>query len=108
MTELIRQLSAMAIFNAYSKAILFKTGSVPGNPRHTGHVCVFASRPKALAQPQKILVRVLNCKCTSRPMTVSYFCSRVWLITTPALYATGYSAHRRRRSEKALLHQKVC
>ena len=40
---------------------------------HTGHTLVFGGAPKPVGQPQKILVRVASCTCTSRPMTGSYF-----------------------------------
>jgi len=34
------------------------TGSVPGCPRHTGHVCVFGGAPKTFAHEQNIFVAV--------------------------------------------------
>ena len=39
-----------------SMAARFGTGSAPGIPRHTGHVCVFGSAPNSSLQPQNILV----------------------------------------------------
>ena len=36
----------------------FGTGSVPGCPRHTAHVLVFGSAPKAFAHGQNIFVAV--------------------------------------------------
>src|SRR5689334_21792015 len=48
------------------------TGSVPGNPIHTGQVCVFGSAPNLVLQLQNSLLAVLNCTCTSRPMMVVY------------------------------------
>ena len=36
----------------------FGTGSVPGCPRHTGHVLVFGSAPKVFAHGQNIFVAV--------------------------------------------------
>src|SRR5256885_327315 len=46
-------------------------GSAPGRPRQTGQTWVFAGAPKAVEQPQKILLLVRSCACTSRPMTGS-------------------------------------
>src|SRR3989442_15705977 len=42
-------------------------------PWHTGQVWVFGGAPKVVGQPQNILVRVVSCAWTSRPMTTSYF-----------------------------------
>ena len=47
----------------------FRTGSTPGSPRQTGHTCVFAGAPNRVEQEQKILLSVLSCAWTSRPMT---------------------------------------
>ena len=57
---------------AYSSTCLFSTGREPGIPVHTGQVWALGLPPKAVEQPQKILVRVASSTCTSRPMTVSY------------------------------------
>ena len=56
------------IFSASS----FITGSAPGKPRHTGQVCVFGAAPYSTGQPQNILLRVLSCTWTSRPMVGMY------------------------------------
>src|SRR6266496_3284773 len=71
--------SACAALTAYSTACRFSTGSAPGIPRHTGQTLVLGSEPKMLGQPQKILLLVSSCTCTSRPITVSY------LVSTPAV-----------------------
>ena len=47
------------------------TGSAPGNPMHTGHVCVFGGAPNVVSHAQNILLRASNCTWTSRPMMVS-------------------------------------
>ena len=49
----------------------FKTGSAPGNARHTGHVFAFGSSPKRVEHPQKIFDSVLSWAWTSSPMMVS-------------------------------------
>ena len=49
----------------------FGTGRAPGNPRHTGHVCVFSPAPKPTGQRQNIFVRVLSWTWISSPMTGS-------------------------------------
>src|SRR6266487_2259111 len=64
--------NACEAFTAYSTACRFSTGSAPGIPRHTGHTLLLGSEPKTLGQPQKILLLVSSCTCTSRPITVSY------------------------------------
>ncbi len=58
---------------AISTARLFRTGRVPGKPRHTGQTLVFGGSPKRVEQPQKIFVLVSSWTWTSRPMTGSYF-----------------------------------
>src|SRR5437879_53535 len=58
---------------AISTARLFRTGRVPGRPRHTGQTLVFGGSPKRVEQPQKIFVFVRSWTWTSRPMTGSYF-----------------------------------
>src|SRR6266542_96281 len=68
-----RRFNACEAFTAYSTACRFRTGSAPGIPRQTGHTFVLGPEPKTLGQPQKILLRVSSCTCTSRPITVSYF-----------------------------------
>src|SRR3954449_2172069 len=50
----------------------FGTGSAPGCARQTGHVRVFSAAPYSSSQRQNILVRVLRCACTSRPITASH------------------------------------
>src|SRR5579863_3277110 len=64
---------ANAAWMAISNARAFKTGSAPGCPRHTGQTFVLGGAPNPVAQPQKILVRVLSWTCTSSPITGSYF-----------------------------------
>jgi hypothetical protein len=39
---------------AYSGTARFNTGKLPGIPEQTGHIKVFGSPPKALAQTQNI------------------------------------------------------
>src|ERR1700743_58684 len=63
----------MEAFMANSTASLHKTGRAPGSPRQTGQTLVLGGAPKPVGQPQKILVRVPSCTCTSRPITGSYF-----------------------------------
>ncbi len=66
------QLVARPASTMDSMAALFGTGSAPGSPRHTGHVCVFGSAPNSNLQPQNILVvSVVSSVCTSSPMTAS-------------------------------------
>src|SRR5712692_8325258 len=62
----------MAARMAISTASRLSTGSAPGRPMHTGQTFVFGGAPKAVGQPQKILVAVASCTCTSRPITGSY------------------------------------
>ena len=50
------QLVARPASTIDSIAALFGTGSAPGSPRHTGHVCVLGSAPNSSLQPQNILV----------------------------------------------------
>src|SRR5690606_10285015 len=68
----ISQCSARPILIADSTPVALTTGSAPGRPRQTGQVWVFGSAPRAVAQPQNILVRVPSSTWTSRPMTGSY------------------------------------
>src|SRR3954468_800376 len=56
---------------AMRTASWLRTGSDPGNPRHTGQTLVFGRAPKEVEQPQKSLVFVSSWACTSRPMTGS-------------------------------------
>jgi len=56
---------------ARSTAPMFITGSVPGKAKSTGDAWVFASAPKAVEEPLKILDSVDNWVCVSRPMTTS-------------------------------------
>src|SRR6266571_8765102 len=90
------QFSATAVFKHASTAALLMTGSTPGRPRHTGHVCVFGGAFRgAMAQPQNILVRVVGWTCTSIPITTSQ---------STALTLTL----RARRVEDALLALDLC
>ena len=66
------QLSAIAARMAISTASRLSTGNAPGRPMHTGQTLVLGGAPKLLGQPQKILLAVASCTCTSRPMTGSY------------------------------------
>src|SRR3954463_9494472 len=75
--SLMRQFSAMAARTAKSTVFLFRTGSAPGSPRHTGQTLVFGGAPNFVEQPQKIFVAVSSCTWTSRPMTGSKFVTRV-------------------------------
>src|SRR5262249_40515159 len=63
--------SASATRSAYSTAFSFSTGSEPGNPRHTGQMCVFGSPPNSFAHPQNSLVAVDSSQWTSSPTPVS-------------------------------------
>src|SRR3990172_962763 len=54
-----------------STADRLRTGSTPGNPRHTGQTWEFGGRPNAVLHPQNIFDAVRSCACTSRPMTDS-------------------------------------
>src|SRR5271170_5117185 len=67
------QFKASAASIASSTACRFRTGSAPGNPRHTGQTLVLGEAPKLVGHPQKILVRVASWTWTSRPITGSYF-----------------------------------
>src|SRR5260370_5320576 len=67
------QFKACAASTANSTALLFSTGSAPGSPRHTGHTFVLGGTPNLVEHPQKILVFVSRCTCTSSPITGSYF-----------------------------------
>src|ERR1700676_1234143 len=60
---------------AISTARRFKPGKVPGSPRHTGHTLLLGASPNRFAHPQKILLFVSSCTCTSSPITGSYFAS---------------------------------
>ena len=65
------QFAASPTATAYSSTFLFRTGSVPGIPVHTGQVWELGLPPKAVEHPQKILVLVASSTWTSSPMTVS-------------------------------------
>src|ERR1700676_3692231 len=67
---------------AISTARRFKTGKVPGSPRHTGHTLLFGASPNRFAHPQKILLFVSSCTWTSSPMTGSYLTSTSGAIAT--------------------------
>src|ERR1051325_7210039 len=71
----MRQLSAMPALTANSTARRLSTGSAPGIPRQTGQTLVLGGAPNPVGQPQKILVAVASCACTSRPITDSYLAS---------------------------------
>src|SRR5436853_1518592 len=62
---------ALPALSAISTAPRLSAGSAPGSPRHTGQTCELGGAPKAVEQPQKILLLVRSCACTSRPMTGS-------------------------------------
>jgi hypothetical protein len=47
----------------------FKTGSVPGKPRQTGHVAELAGAPTVTGQEQKSFELVWSWAWTSSPMT---------------------------------------
>jgi hypothetical protein len=49
-----------------------RTGSVPGKPMHTGHVCVLGSFPYVVEHLQNALVLVFIWTCVSMPITASY------------------------------------
>src|SRR5208337_1399694 len=66
------QLSAIAAFMAMMTASRFRTGSAPGNPRHTGQTLLLGGSPKRVEQEQNILDLVRSWTCTSRPITASY------------------------------------
>ena len=66
------QFRARPIRIVYSIAIRFTTGSEPGRPRQTGQTWLLGSAPKAVAQPQNILVLVPSSTWVSRPITGSY------------------------------------
>ncbi len=67
------QLQAIPIFMAFSTALVFVLGNVPGCPKVIGLTCVFGSAPKLIASPQNNLLSVDNCACISKPITASYF-----------------------------------
>src|SRR5437867_12230160 len=52
-------------------AALLSTGSAPGRPRQTGQVFELGGAPNRVLQPQKSLLLVRSCACTSSPMTGS-------------------------------------
>ena len=54
---------------ANSTTCRLSTGSTPGIPRQTGQTCELGSPPKAVEQPQKILLRVRSWAWTSIPIT---------------------------------------
>ena len=67
----MEQFNASPMRMAYSMAFALATGSEPGSPMHTGQTWVLGSAPKAVGQPQNILVAVPNSTWTSRPITGS-------------------------------------
>ena len=70
--DAIEQFSARPIRIVASIAALLATGRLPGRPRQTGQTWVLGSAPKAVGQPQNILVRVPSSTCVSSPITGSY------------------------------------
>ncbi len=54
------ELVARPIFMANSTTCLFKTGRLPGMPRHTGQVWVLGGEPNEVEQPQKIFESVFS------------------------------------------------
>jgi len=79
----ISQSSASPSRIVHSTACRFITGSAPGKPRQTGHVCVFSPAPKPVWQRQNIFEAVRSWAWTSIPMTVSYAIP----LATAGLYA---------------------
>jgi hypothetical protein len=61
LSALTVQLMASAVLIPNSTARRLMTGSVPGMPWQTGQVWVLGGAPKAVEQPQNILVRVRSC-----------------------------------------------
>src|SRR5436190_12601089 len=92
----MRQFSAIAARTANSTALAFKTGSAPGNPRHTGHTFVFGGSPKRVEHPQKIFVAVSSWTWTSSPITGSYFANTsradALMVAMERLYGVRYVA----------------
>src|SRR5690554_7837235 len=70
---------------AYSKTILFKTGSVPGIPIHTGQHFEFGIPPNSVEHPQNILLFVESSTCTSSPITFSYLSISILTLFNPYL-----------------------
>src|ERR1700760_2010592 len=96
------QFSAVDASTANSTARLFSTGRAPGSPRHVGQTCVFGADPNCVRHPQKALVVVRSCTCTSSPITGSYFANAavpadvdaaVAVISAgvPPLFSSGFS-----------------
>jgi hypothetical protein len=46
------------------------TGSDPGKPKQTGHVCVFGEAPNRVLHRQNSFVCVSSWTCTSKPITI--------------------------------------
>ncbi len=70
--DAIEQFSARPILIVDSIAAALATGRAPGNPRHTGQVCVLGSAPNSVEQPQNIFDAVPSSTCVSSPITGSY------------------------------------
>ena len=68
----IEQFVANPALMAKSTTRLLSTGKAPGSPMQVGHVWLFGSPPNSVLLPQKILLFVRRCACTSRPITPSY------------------------------------
>src|SRR5437762_13488045 len=88
----MRQFSAIAARTANSTALAFKTGSAPGNPRHTGHTFVFGGSPKRVEHEQKILLAVSSWTWTSSPITGSYFALAETELSTDVAIFRDYRA----------------
>jgi hypothetical protein len=68
----ISQFSARAVRTVNSTACSLMTGSVPGNPRHTGQTRVLGGAEAYCAlHVQNILLAVSSCAWTSKPITTS-------------------------------------
>jgi hypothetical protein len=63
------QLQASPIFTAYSTALLFRNGKVPGCPNDIALMWWLGSAPKAAESAENALLKVDNCACTSNPTT---------------------------------------
>src|SRR5579872_590504 len=88
----MRQFSAIAASVANSTAFLFRTGSAPGSPRHTGQTFVFGGSPNRVEHEQKIFVAVSSWTCTSKPMTGSNFVPAVTAVSGVVAIERDYKA----------------
>src|ERR1700744_4337018 len=87
------QLRASDASVANSMALALRTGSAPGRPRQTEQTLVLGAAPNLFAHPQKALVAVSSCTCTSRPLTGSYL-SRTSGAVAAADMSSFYCAER--------------